>query len=437
MIHSLYIDGYKSLEDLTVEFKPGLNTLIGPNGSGKSNIIGALEFVTKLFTTDLVDISKNLGLIKVSELFCLNREKPEIHLVLNGSHRSECRNIKKAQILPIERLEDFISLYTKYMLEFKIEFNRTAKNPFTFTEQKVAIEFCIGGLNQSVLNKLEVEYSKGTFVIKESKLDDLENFISNEVAKLPTLLEANFGTFKTSSIFSMVGSHFYPIRNLIQDTSFGKIFAIYPPVVREDVYKIDTPELQLDGSGLAATLFELKTSNKQAFQGVIEGMKLVSQNVTNISVEYVKSKKKIEVITEIRQNFASDATKQIPLELISDGILKWYALVTAMAVSSEPIIIEEPENYLNPQMQQLFIDYLRDEVDHRENLGIITSHSESLVDVLEPNELILVREKNGRTEASRILEVEKLCDHMRKSEYGLGWYYQSDLLEFYCFDEVS
>ena len=39
MIRSLYIDGYKSLENLTVEFKPGINTLVGPNGSGKSNII--------------------------------------------------------------------------------------------------------------------------------------------------------------------------------------------------------------------------------------------------------------------------------------------------------------------------------------------------------------------------------------------------------------
>ena len=88
-------------------------------------------------------------------------------------------------------------------------------------------------------------------------------------------------------------------------------------------------------------------------------------------------------------------------------------------------------------MQQLFITYLRDEIDYRENLGIITSHSETLVDVLEPSELILVRKKNGRTEASRITEIEKLIDHMRKSEYGLGWYYQSDLLEFYCFDDVT
>ena len=268
-------------------------------------------------------------------------------------------------------------------------------------------------------------------------MDDIANFISHGVAELPKILESNLGTFKTKSIFSVIRDQFYPLENLAKDSSFDNIYAIYPPKVREDVYKIDSPELQFDGTGLAATLFELKTLNKKVFQSVIDGMKLISQNIMDISVEFVKSKQKIEVVTEIRQDFSTGATLRIPLELISDGTLKWYALVTTMAVSTQPIVIEEPENYLNPQMQQLFITYLRDEIDYRENLGIITSHSETLVDVLEPSELILVRKKNGRTEASCITEIEKLIDHMRKSEYGLGWYYQSDLLEFYCFDDVT
>ena len=75
VIHSLYIDGFKSLEDLTIEFKPGLNALVGPNGSGKSNVVDAFWFVSSLFENDLVDISEKLGLIKVSELFCLTRKK--------------------------------------------------------------------------------------------------------------------------------------------------------------------------------------------------------------------------------------------------------------------------------------------------------------------------------------------------------------------------
>ena len=437
VIHSLYIDGFKSLEDLTVELRPGLNTLVGPNGSGKSNIISALEFLTTLLKSNLVETSKKLGFVRVSELFCLSQIKPRIHMILEGSHRSECRNISKRQIQPNSNLENFLSLYTKYKFEFKIELNRSSKIPLAFTEQKLALEFSIGGISQSVPNKLIVEYSKGSVGIKENRLDDLKNYISHEVSMLPNLLESNFGEFKTNSIISIVGNHLYPMRNLIQDTSFRTILAIYPPVVREDVYKIDSPELLFDGSGLASTLLELKNTNRQLFKDVIDGMKLISQNILDISVKYVKSKQKIEIITKFKSNISSNATNQIPLELISDGMLKWYALVVAMAKSLEPIVIEEPENYLNPQMQQLFITYLRDELDYRENFGIIKSHSESLVNELEPNELILVREKNGRTEASRIMEIEKLCNHMRKTENRLGWYYQSDLLEFYCFDEVS
>ena len=132
----------------------------------------------------------------------------------------------------------------------------------------------------------------------------------------------------------MIRDQFYPLENLAQDSSFDNIYAIYPPKVREDVYKIDSPELQLDGTGLAATLFELKTLNKKVFQSVIDGMKLISQNIMDISVEFVKSKQKIEVVTEVQQDFSTDATLRIPLELISDGTLKWYALVTTMAVST-------------------------------------------------------------------------------------------------------
>jgi recombinational DNA repair ATPase RecF len=36
-ISKVHLKGYKSIRDLEIDFKPGLNVIIGPNGSGKTN----------------------------------------------------------------------------------------------------------------------------------------------------------------------------------------------------------------------------------------------------------------------------------------------------------------------------------------------------------------------------------------------------------------
>lgn len=44
-VERLQVHGFYSLEDVDVEFKPGLNVLIGKNNAGKSNIVRALDYV--------------------------------------------------------------------------------------------------------------------------------------------------------------------------------------------------------------------------------------------------------------------------------------------------------------------------------------------------------------------------------------------------------
>ena len=48
-ISKVHLKGYKSIKDLEIDFKPGLNIIIGPNGSGKTNFLEALDENTKAF----------------------------------------------------------------------------------------------------------------------------------------------------------------------------------------------------------------------------------------------------------------------------------------------------------------------------------------------------------------------------------------------------
>ena len=51
-LHSLHIQGYKSINDQLLEFSP-LNVFIGGNGAGKSNLIGVFHFLNRITRQEL------------------------------------------------------------------------------------------------------------------------------------------------------------------------------------------------------------------------------------------------------------------------------------------------------------------------------------------------------------------------------------------------
>ena len=436
MSQFIFIDGYKSLENFEIELKPGLNALIGANGAGKSNILGALNFVSSLFDSNLNEIVNSRGFKNISDLFNLNRESNKIRVILKGSHRNECRNLEYPQLGLTDNVDKIVSLYTNYNYEFVIGFDRNNQEPLTFLKQCLVLDFDIGGAEYTQPNKLVLEYSNDISYVKKNHLDEVGKYVSKNVSKISDFFETNFGLFKTESILSSVGHILYPVKNLIQDISFADVYEINPQLVRMDSFNTQRPKLLCDGSGFASTLFILKENNQHFYQRVIEGMKLISSDIVDIDVDYNQELKKYEIETTIRSDYESNETQVIPLELISDGALKWYVLVTVMVISTRPIVIDEPENFLNPGLHSIFVTYLREQLDFKEIFGLMTSHSQSLVDSIEPEELIFVRFKDGHTSASRVIDIENLKDHMEKNESGLGWYFVSDNLDYFCFEEI-
>lgn len=51
-LHSIRIQGFKSISDQTLEFNP-LNVFIGGNGAGKSNLIGVFNFLNRIYKQEL------------------------------------------------------------------------------------------------------------------------------------------------------------------------------------------------------------------------------------------------------------------------------------------------------------------------------------------------------------------------------------------------
>ncbi len=86
MIRDVYVNGYRSLESITVPLRPGVNILVGPNGGGKTNILSFFEFISKLITLPVDEAVSSHG--GIGRVFCRlpdNLFKNTLDVRLSGS----------------------------------------------------------------------------------------------------------------------------------------------------------------------------------------------------------------------------------------------------------------------------------------------------------------------------------------------------------------
>ncbi len=93
-----------------------------------------------------------------------------------------------------------------------------------------------------------------------------------------------------------------------------------------------------------------------------------------------------------------------PKHLISDGTFNILALLTAVYQSDEPqfLCIEEPENGLNPYVIRKLVDFFRAACEEKGHYIWLNTHSNSLVECLTPEEVIVVDKIGGETKIKQI-----------------------------------
>src|SRR5690625_7365364 len=92
--------GFKSFaERITVEFVPGMTTIVGPNGSGKSNIIDAIRWVLCEQSARSLRVQRIVVLIfqGIETRYTLNFD--EVYLIINY----------KIDRLPIDHLKSQVT----------------------------------------------------------------------------------------------------------------------------------------------------------------------------------------------------------------------------------------------------------------------------------------------------------------------------------------
>jgi predicted ATPase len=296
-----------------------------------------------------------------------------------------------------------------------IDFRLTEPNPFS-------VFVGANGVGKSNIFEA-LEFLNYTYSFKNSKLEDFfggyENFV-------------NFNGYKKSLRIEIKSEHnkFSFFREPYEADPKNKIVAVGGPIPIKDSWPENSPlideyeHIAENFSRIFITTKEekkinLKSDAKLNFD--CDNLELVLSRIlsdNNISTEikewiglFRPGFENIEIIpnklseSKNIQLYEKGYTKPFGKKLISDGTYNILCLLTTVYQSDKPqfLCIEEPENGLNPYVIKELVTFFREQCKEKGHYIWLNTHSQTLVNQLLPEEIIVVNKEEGITKAKQFI----------------------------------
>ncbi|TAF73619.1 MAG: DUF2813 domain-containing protein [Bacteroidetes bacterium] len=325
------LKGYKSIQDLEIDFKPGLNIIIGKNAAGKSNF---LHFLYKCFRSkfdDLYNFISELDFKYYEDNYILKAER-----VIN---KDNLKNLNSNESIDIDLLKN-----GKPIKGFKNNLEEIIVQPFLPHSNII---------QHGIINNIYIIDKPFSFNFKPSEQ------LAFEVSQLYLQEET-------------------PI--LIADILFNLIMwnSLESHIMNEHHIKFEIEKSFEDLKILKPFLNKISP---------IEDIRL-NKNINVFFDEY----KQEFIVNNLFIEFQVNGS-WLPFSSLSDGTKRLFYIILEVIGSQEKdselrkriILIEEPELGIHPhQFHQLML-FLKEQ-SHDKQI-IITTHAPKTLDVLEQNEL--------------------------------------------------
>ena len=219
----------------------------------------------------------------------------------------------------------------------------------------------------------------------------------------------------------LAGSGFFPpelyeIENFFDSFDFHQDWVFGADLTPRDPIPVGQPveRLEEDARNLAQMLAYCKDYHRPIFDLINEQMKRFYAPLKSVDLRLIGTHLQV-VINE-------DGGFSIPAYRLSDGTLRWLAMLTILLnPTPAPVTcIDEPELGLHPDMIPTLADLLRD-ASTRTQL-IVTTHSQSLVECFsdDPESVCVCEKVDGATQIRR-LNSEKLSSWLEDYSLGQLW----------------
>ncbi len=376
-ISKVHLKGYKSIKDLEIDFKPGLNIVIGANGSGKANFV---EFFNNIITDTgtLVpdEFEGNIELQYNEKIyidlykgyFDENHKSGNPAFVLN-------RKIFNGSLLKLDSLIEFNEKNGLDKPEVKINTIKTEDKDALSILKAINYLTFINPFTETLLNNIKIQITIGrkTKSILTTFPDDFNtNFYSYFRKKLVVF----------EDIAEFIGSNPF-------DEQFVNYLNNYTPIKNIRIQNELIRQYEDNGKIILYNIFiQFKVNDKWLYWEQL-----------------------------------SDSTRRL-----------FYIFFSVLNSNSKLIFLEEPELSIHPHQLSRLMDFLREQ--SRSKQIIITTHSPQVLNELKEDELdrIIVTRYEGAergTQMYHLSEEEKsyALDYMKNGAFLSDYWVQSGFMK--------
>lgn len=376
-IQSLVIQNLLSFGEKAVKIELGsLNVLIGPNGSGKSNLVEIIGFLKSIPKDFAEAISDSGGITDCLWKGASKTPTAQLEVVANPPR-------------------------TKAPIHYSLSFTKKA-GKLAITNESVETQETV---ESGELPQIFLKYRNGTptLYFNGSK----QAFLDEEQDPQRSVLSQRQDPTRYPEI-TYLGRLFTRFR-LYLNWEFGHdslMRDLYGAELKNDFLEEDMANL-----GLILNRF---VSDPHVGPELLKYLKMFLEDAVNIHTPIQGGL--VDIRLEERNKIS------IPAIRMSDGTLRWLALLTILLHPAPPplVCLEEPELGLHPDIIRPLAELLI-EASERMQL-IVTTHSDALVDHLsEIPESVIVCEKEGGSTTLRRLNRKKLSSWLDRYRLGELW----------------
>ncbi|CAM2734648.1 Predicted ATPase [Flavobacterium succinicans] len=386
-IEKIRIKNFKVYQDTEIRDLPNMCVFLGANGAGKSTLFEVFGFLSDALKSNVKTALNKRGGYK--EVYSRNGVGD---IEIEIKFRNPDVDGKKQPLITYELCvclgENNLPVVSKEVLSYR---RGNRGRPYRF------LEFTYGKGN-AIVNESEFESAKQEF--KEQREE--QTLDSPDILAIKGL--GQFQKFNAISSFRRLLENWY-VSNFqiqaaqnIEDTGLSE-------------------HLSTTGDNLAQVTKYIYENFPETFRKILDKMK-----------ERVPGIDKVEATETIDGRIVlqfSDGSFKDPFisRFVSDGTIKMFAyLVLLNDPKPHPLLcIEEPENYLHPELLIELAEEFRDYAN-RGGQVFISSHSPDFVNALELDELFWLKKENGFTNIKRASEDKAIADLFKDGDkLGYLW----------------
>ena len=375
-----------------IELRP-LNILIGPNGSGKSNLIEVIRLLWLLPEKEPWSVVLETGGVDEWIWKGVNGKNP---------HTTIDAKLSLGSIPQSNSIFDYD--YSIRLDRFQASF-RVGKEIIRAAKRADGLEYSSWFESNGMQGEILPRSSSTGAAPKYIGLS-ADRSVLSQLAQVQIQL-AGSGLF-LSELYEI--EKFFDSLDFHQDWEFGADLTPRDPIpVGQPVERLEE-----DARNLAQMLAYYKDYHRPIFDQINEQMKRFYAPLKSIDLRLIGTH--LQVVINEEGGFS------IPAYRLSDGTLRWLALLTILLNPTPgPVTcIEEPELGLHPDMIPTLADLLRD-ASTRTQL-ILTTHSQALVECFsdDPESVCVCEKIDGATQIRRLDRVQ-LSSWLENYTLGQLW----------------